>query len=95
MWPDAPHRVLRSSAEAAEAFEGDVVGEMAMGETRMPLPPRAVACPSRSTTGTISAMALYAGQSVGAVTKVQPAAEIVRELAEGADALLLRAGTSR
>ena len=90
MWPDAPHRVLRSCVDAAEAFEGDAVGEMGMGEMRMPLPPRAVPCPSRSTTGTIAAMALYAGQSVGAVTKVQPAAEIVRELAEGAERLLAR-----
>ena len=26
-WPDAPHRVLRSSVSAAEAFQGDAVGE--------------------------------------------------------------------
>ncbi|MBV9480673.1 MAG: nitronate monooxygenase [Acidobacteria bacterium] len=26
-WPNAPHRVLRSSLASAEAFEGDVVGE--------------------------------------------------------------------
>jgi len=80
MWPDAPHRVLKSSVDAAEAFEGDSVGELAMGEMRMPLPKFAVPCPGRTTTGTISAMALYAGQSVGAVTKVQPAADIVKEL---------------
>jgi hypothetical protein len=35
-------------------------------------------------------MALYAGQSVGAVRRPQPAEEIVRELAAGADALLRR-----
>jgi hypothetical protein len=35
-------------------------------------------------------MALYAGQSVGAMTARQPAAEIVRELAEGAARLLRR-----
>lgn len=33
-------------------------------------------------------MALYAGQSVGAVKAVVPAAEVVRELADGAAALL-------
>src|SRR5205807_1327646 len=92
MWPDAPHRVLRSSVEAAQAFDGDTVGEMAMGVMRMPLPRFAVACPTRDTTGHVEAMALYAGQSVGAVSKVQPAAEIVRELAEGAEALLARFG---
>ena len=90
MWPDAPHRVLRSCVDAAEAAEGDTVGEMAMGVMRMPLPRFAVPCPTRTTTGHIGAMALYAGQSVGAVEKVQSAAEVVRELADGAERLLSR-----
>jgi NAD(P)H-dependent flavin oxidoreductase YrpB (nitropropane dioxygenase family) len=90
MWPDAPHRVLRSCVEAAESFEGDVIGEMAMGEQRMPLPRFAVPAPTRSMTGVIEAMALYAGESVGAVTRRQPAAEIVREIAGEAEALLRR-----
>lgn len=88
MWPDAPHRVLRSCVEAAEAFDGDVVGEMRMAGTTMPLPRLAAPSPTRETTGTIEAMALYAGQSVGAVQEVQPAAEIVRDLVEGAERLL-------
>lgn len=46
--------------------------------------------PNRETTGRIEAMALYAGESVDAVTAVQPAAAIVRELAEGAEQLLRR-----
>ena len=83
-----PHRVLRSCVEAAEAIQEDTVGEISMGDIKMPLPKFAVPCPGRTTTGTIGAMALYAGQSVAAVTKVQPAAEIVRELAEGAERLL-------
>ena len=90
MWPDAPHRVLRSCVDAAEAFEGDSVGEAVMAGQRMPVPHLAPPCPGRDTTGTIGAMALYAGQSVGAVTKVQPAAAVVRELAEGAEELLRR-----
>ena len=43
--------------------------------------------------GPIASAALYAGQSVGAVTRVQPAADIVRELAEGAEALLERSAS--
>jgi NAD(P)H-dependent flavin oxidoreductase YrpB (nitropropane dioxygenase family) len=35
-------------------------------------------------------MALYAGQSVGAVQRLEPAEAIVRELAEGAERLLER-----
>lgn len=88
MWPDAPHRVLRSCVDAAEAVEGDTVGEMSMGVVRMPLPKFAVPCPTREMTGTIEAMALYAGESVGAVTRVQSAGELVRELDTGAEALL-------
>ena len=88
MWPDAPHRVLRSCVEAAEALDGDIAGEMSMGAVRMPLPKFAVPCPTREMTGTIGAMALYAGESVGAVTGVQSAAQVVRELAEGAKRLL-------
>jgi len=85
MWPDAPHRVLRSAVAAAEALPGDVAGEMEMGSDRVPLPKFAVPCPGRTTTGTIAAMALYAGESVGSVRRVQPAADIVDELLAGID----------
>jgi hypothetical protein len=54
----------------------------------MPLPRFAVVPPTRDTSGKIEAMALYAGQGVGAVSRVQPASEIMRELVEGAVALL-------
>jgi len=90
MWPDAPHRVLRSSIENAQAFDGDVVGEMAWGDARVPLPRFVASAPNRETTGAIEAMPLYAGLSVGGVTDVRPAAEIVRELAQGAEELLSR-----
>jgi nitronate monooxygenase len=92
MWPDAPHRVLRSCVEAAEAFEGEVVGEMEIGGERVPLPRFAVPSPSGDATGSVEAMALYAGESVAAVREVKPAAAIVSELAEGAEELLRRWG---
>jgi hypothetical protein len=38
-------------------------------------------------------MALYAGESVGAVTTVMSAADVVRELTEGAERLLRAALT--
>lgn len=82
MWPDAPHRVLRSCVDAAMRLGDDVVGEMALGDgTHFPIPRLAPLPPTRDTTGHIEAMALYAGQSVGQVRRRQPAAEIVRELA--------------
>src|SRR5215831_16387428 len=88
LWPDAPHRVLRSAIAAAETCPDDVVGEMELGGSRQPLPRFAVACPTRTTTGTIAAMALYAGESVGAVRGTMPAADIVHELMDGAERLL-------
>jgi len=95
MWPDAPHRVLRSAVAAAEACVDEVVGEMEIGGVRRPLPRFAVPCPTRGTTGTIAAMALYAGESVGAVRGITPAADIVHELSDGAEQLLFHWSTAK
>jgi NAD(P)H-dependent flavin oxidoreductase YrpB (nitropropane dioxygenase family) len=75
-WPDAPHRVLRSAVEAAEAFDGTVVGVVGDDEIGV-FSCRPV---TREVQGEIAAMALYAGQSVDHVTQIQPAAEIIAEL---------------
>jgi NAD(P)H-dependent flavin oxidoreductase YrpB (nitropropane dioxygenase family) len=87
-WPSAPHRVLSSCLAAAAASDGDVVGRMRRGEATLPVPRWAVSPPSAHTSGEIAAMALYAGQSVGAVDRVRPAGELVTELAHGAERLL-------
>jgi nitronate monooxygenase len=92
LWPDAPHRVLSSCIAAAEAFPGDVVGEMPMGEGKMSIPRLSPPAPTRETTGAIEAMALYAGQSAGSVQGRASAAAVVRELAEEAERLLRRWG---
>jgi NAD(P)H-dependent flavin oxidoreductase YrpB (nitropropane dioxygenase family) len=89
-WPEAPHRVLRSAVLAAESLEGDVAGSLATSAGEMPVPRLGAASPSREATGAIEAMALYAGESVAAASRVEPAAEIVRSLIEGAGALLAR-----
>jgi NAD(P)H-dependent flavin oxidoreductase YrpB (nitropropane dioxygenase family) len=65
-WPDAPHRVLRSSVDAALA-----PGAPAM---RSPLPP------TRAAAGPVGHMALYAGTGVGRVTRTETAADVVRDL---------------
>jgi nitronate monooxygenase len=76
--------VLRSALEAA-GVAGPVVGQSPAGGqiVRFSSSP-----PSRGTTGNIAAMALYAGEAVGAIRSVEPAAELVRSLAEGAESLL-------
>ncbi len=88
-WPDAPHRVLRSALEAAIALDDEVIGETFLMGMTMPVPRLGPRAPNPKTTGVIEAMCLYAGQSVGATREIRPAADILRDLAEGAEALLL------
>lgn len=94
-WPDAPHRVLRNSTydrwEAAgrpppgeRPGEGDVLaaapyGDLVRYESTMPGP---------DARGDIDALSLWAGQGVGRIHEVKPAADIVREIAAAAAAVL-------
>ncbi len=77
-WPDAPHRVLKSSVDAGE--------RLGSGQSWTP------DWPSSAYTGPVEARALYAGQSVGSVRSRQTAAEIIAEIAGEAERLLTRAG---
>ena len=88
MWPDAPHRVLRSCVDKAEALDDDAVGEIEIGGTTMPVPRLSVLAPTRATSGSVDAMALYAGQSVTDVAGVVPARDVVIEITTGAEELL-------
>ena len=92
MWPPGPEpaRTLRSALEAAERFEGEVVGETRMGASALPVPRFGVPCPNRETTGEIAAMVHYAGQGAGATHQVLPAAQVIEELTTGAERLLRR-----
>jgi nitronate monooxygenase len=90
-WPEAPHRALRSAIDAAEAFDGDIVGHVVgLDGAEAAVPRFGTRVPDRSATGEIAAMSLYAGESVGGVKGVQSASEIVRELVEEAEQLLRR-----
>jgi NAD(P)H-dependent flavin oxidoreductase YrpB (nitropropane dioxygenase family) len=90
-FPGAPHRALRSSVAAAEAFQGDVVGEvLSPSGDCVPVRRFQKLTITRHVSGAIEAMPHWAGESVGGVTHVQPAAEIVRELAGEAERLLHR-----
>jgi nitronate monooxygenase len=91
-WPDAPHRVLASAVAAAQALPDGVVATLATGGGSEPIPRWFVSPPSRDVSGQVAAMALYAGQGVGQVTQVVPAAQVVTELTQGAERLLRRWG---
>ena len=88
-WPNAPLRALRNSTwEAWRAAgepppgmrpgEGDVV---ATGEDGRAIERYSNDAPVAGASGDITAMVLYAGQGVGLVRRIQPAGEIVREVA--------------
>jgi NAD(P)H-dependent flavin oxidoreductase YrpB (nitropropane dioxygenase family) len=96
-WPHAPHRTLRNrTVEMWEAAgrppsgkrpgQGEVIARSPMGD----IVRYQSATPSPSTEGDIDSMSLWAGQSVGLVSKVQPAAEIVREIVDDAQRVLQR-----
>ena len=79
-WPNAPHRVLASCvAAAADAAPGPVAYvDEATGST--PLDRYGTRPPTRWTRGDIDAMAMYAGQGVGAVRGRVPVAALIAEL---------------
>jgi NAD(P)H-dependent flavin oxidoreductase YrpB (nitropropane dioxygenase family) len=81
-----PHRVLRRSVEAAEALAGEEAGIVRLAGAEIPVARLAPTPPTAASTGAIEAMPFYAGQSAGAVTAIQPAADIVAELAAGVHA---------
>ncbi len=90
--PNAPHRVIRSSLEAAQAFRDDVVGERYLrGKDEWApvrrLQPIAV---TKEVKGNVDAMPHWTGESVGSVRSILPAAEIVRQLSADAEKLLRR-----
>jgi NAD(P)H-dependent flavin oxidoreductase YrpB (nitropropane dioxygenase family) len=81
-------RVLSSAIRAVTALPDENVGIMPVAGGEMALPKGFGMPPHREVRGRIDAMALYAGQSVGAVTEVKPAASIIHDLVQGAEDLL-------
>jgi nitronate monooxygenase len=83
-WPESPHRVIRNSTYkhwevAGSPPSGERPGEgeeVASGIQRYASNP-----PLAGTEGDVEAMAMYAGQSVGAIAEVEPAAAIVERFA--------------
>lgn len=87
-WPGAPHRVLQNSTYRAwdaagrppagsRPGEGEVVARH--GDVRIER--YAADEPRRATTGDLEAMCLYAGQGVGLITAIEPAADVVSRIA--------------
>jgi len=94
-WPGAPHRVLRNStydaweaagrpAHGARPGEGEILATS--GRARMPR--YASATPGEDAQGDIEALSLWCGQGVSRLHEVTPAADVVREIAGEAAAVI-------
>ncbi len=94
-WPNAPHRVLRSCVEAVGRTTSDIVAEYIDNGVRKTVKRFAGTEPTAAMSGTIEAMALYAGESVTAVRERQPAASILRELSEELGTIRRRTSSRR
>jgi len=100
-WPDGPNRTLRNETVAAweragrpppgqRPGEGEEIAETPEGG----LVRYGVVTPQPDAVGDIDDLMLCAGQGVGLVHSLQPAAEIVRDIVEGAGPALCHALTS-
>jgi NAD(P)H-dependent flavin oxidoreductase YrpB (nitropropane dioxygenase family) len=98
-WPDGPNRTLRNETVAAweragrpptgkRPGEGEEIAETPQGG----LVRYGVVTPQPDAVGDIDNLMLCAGQGVGLVHRLQPAAEIVRDIVDAARAALDRAG---
>ena len=97
-WPKAPHRVLRNSTVTAwEAAGRPATGKrpgegqvVATSKSRGEIVRYRSYTPAADADGDIDALSLWAGQSVGLVSKMQSAGDIVREIADEARLILQR-----
>jgi nitronate monooxygenase len=88
MWPSeqADARVLRSALNRAQTLPADApVGKLTMGPMTVDVPRFGVPPPTTTAEGHVTAMALYAGESVASIDAIEPAGELVRRIAADAE----------
>jgi len=88
--PNSPHRVLRNSLTEGGPVPPGPVGLARHGDRTVEVPLFGTATPTIHTEGRIELMANYAGQGVGLVRNVLPAAEIVKQMVSDAEAIIRR-----
>jgi NAD(P)H-dependent flavin oxidoreductase YrpB (nitropropane dioxygenase family) len=97
-WPDAPHRSLRTAlveewlardgTDEARRPDQPAIGETRIANHLVPLKRFMGFPPCAAAVGDIDQMCLAAGQSVGLVNDVQPAADILRDIMRQAESLI-------
>jgi NAD(P)H-dependent flavin oxidoreductase YrpB (nitropropane dioxygenase family) len=99
-WPHAPHRTLRTAfvrewlgkEERGQESRPDepIIGQTSIAEQLMPVLRFMGFPPNATATGNIESMDFLAGQSVGLIHEIKPAAAIVREIVEEARHIIMR-----
>ena len=99
-WPDAPHRTLttpfveqwlgRESETQDSRPDAPIIGHTRIAGQEIPVRRFVSIPPNQNATGDIDSMVLLAGQSVGLVSEIKPAGEVVREMMQGAQELISR-----
>jgi enoyl-[acyl-carrier protein] reductase II len=80
--------VDRESETQDPRSDEPVIGHTVIGGAEAPVQRFASLPPNIHATGDIESMSLLAGQSVGLVDEIRPAAEIIRETVNGAECLI-------
>ncbi|KAB1206857.1 putative nitronate monooxygenase [Morella rubra] len=95
-WPGAPQRVLQTPFfnewKSLPLHENEankpVIGRSIIHGVEKEIRQFAGTVPNVTTTGDIESMAMYAGEGVGLVKEILPAAEVIQRLVEGAQHLI-------
>lgn len=96
-WPGAAQRVLKTPfylhwknklREDENELQQPAIGRTVIYGQEKAIPRFAGTVPNRTATGDIDSMAMYAGEGVGLIKDIKPAAEVVRGLVEGAQQII-------
>ncbi|KAL9272793.1 putative nitronate monooxygenase [Drosera capensis] len=95
-WPEAPHRVLvtpfyiacKSLPDDVTEANQPVIGHTVIHGVEKEIRRFAGTVPNKTAEGEIESMVMYAGQGVGLIREILPAAEVVKRLVEGAQLLI-------
>ncbi|HEX2281392.1 MAG TPA: nitronate monooxygenase [Thermomicrobiales bacterium] len=99
-WPNTPHRVLRTPFVAAwlehevrgqeQRPDASIVGTACFGGQRVPVLRFGALPPATDTDGDLEEMCFLAGQGVGLIDDIKPAAAIMAELTSSAQEIIER-----
>ena len=86
--PHSPVRVLRSALTDGTEKPEDSIGRMRRGNEMVEIKPFSVVMPTIHAEGRTDLMANYAGQGVGRIQEILPAATVVERIAHEAESIM-------